>query len=136
MDFMNKKPTDADRFMQRMTSQHSSTSIFSNADGNTSEMTPEQLAAFKERKRQEQKLALMNSIKKQLSYAFQEDRKNLSSILENITDAEQAIKTKREILNHHMSGKAIDSVTDQMKDRLSFDKVHSDVSSVINSIGL
>lgn len=78
----------------------------------------------------------MNSIKKQLSYAFQEDRKNLSSILENITDAEQAIKTKREILNHHMSGKAIDSVTDQMKDHLSFDKVHSDVSSVINSIGL
>ncbi|MEG7283329.1 hypothetical protein [Bacillus sp. 0909A] len=136
MDFMNKKPTDTDRFMQRMTSQHSSTSIFSHADVNTSEMTPEQLAAFKEKKRQEQKLALMNSIKKQLSYAFQEDRKNLSSILENITDAEQAIKTKREILNHHMSGKAIDSVTDKMKDHLSFDKVHSDVSSVINSIGL
>ncbi|WP_336183534.1 hypothetical protein [Bacillus sp. 205(2023)] len=136
MDFMNKKPTDADRFMQRVMSQHSSTSIFSNTNVNTSEMTPEQLAAFKEKKRQEQKLALMNSIKKQLSYAFQEDRKNLSSILENITDAEQAIKTKREILNHHMSGKAIDSVTDQMKDHLSFDKVHSDVSSVINSIGL
>ncbi|MDY7433372.1 hypothetical protein UJ203_16905 [Bacillus sp. V26] len=136
MDFMNKKPTDADRFMQRVMSQHSSTSIFSNTNVNTSEMTPEQLAAFKEKKRQEQKLALMNSIKKQLSYAFQEDRKNLSSILENITDAEQAIKTNREILNHHMSGKAIDSVTDKMKDHLSFDKVHSDVSSVINSIGL
>lgn len=136
MDFMNKKPTDADRFMQRVMSQHSSTSIFSNTNVNTSEMTPEQLAAFKEKKRQEQKLALMNSIKKQLSYAFQEDRKNLSSILENITDAEQAIKTKREIINHHMSGKAIDSVTDKMKDHLSFDKVHSDVSSVINSIGL
>ncbi|KJJ43252.1 hypothetical protein UM89_01935, partial [Bacillus subtilis] len=63
MDFMNKKPTDADRFMQRVTSQHSSTSLFSNAHIDTSEMTPEQLAAFKEKKRQEQKLALMNSIK-------------------------------------------------------------------------
>lgn len=41
MDFMNKKPTDADRFMQRVTSQHSSTSIFSNTNVNTSEMTPD-----------------------------------------------------------------------------------------------
>ncbi|AMA54516.1 hypothetical protein [Bacillus inaquosorum] len=136
MDFMNKKPTDADRFIQRVTSQHSSTSLFSNAHVDTSEMTPEQLAAFKEKKRQEQKMALMNSIKKQLSYAFQEDRKNLSSIHDDITDAEQAVKAKREMLDHHMSGKAIDSVTDQMKDQLSFDKVRSDVSSLVNSIGL
>lgn len=78
----------------------------------------------------------MNSIKKQLSYAFQEDRKNLSSILDHITDTEQAVKTKRDILGHHMSGKAIDSVTDKMKDHLSFDNVRSQVSSVVNSIGL
>ncbi|MCM3157412.1 MULTISPECIES: hypothetical protein [Bacillus] len=136
MDFMNKKPTDADRFMQRVTGQHSSTSLFSNAHVDTSEMTPEQLAAFKEKKRQEQKMALMNSIRKQLSYAFQEDRKNLSSIHDNITDAEQTIKAKREMLGQHMSGKAIDSVTDKMKDQLSFDKVRSDVSSLVNSIGL
>ncbi|MCY9377071.1 hypothetical protein [Bacillus spizizenii] len=136
MDFMNKKPTDADRFMQRVTSQHSNTSLLSNAHLDTSEMTPEQLAAYKEKKRQEQKLALMNSIKKQLSYAFQEDRKNLSSILDHITDTEQAVKTKRDILGHHMSGKAIDSVTDKMKDHLSFDNVRSQVSSVVNSIGL
>ncbi|MDR4433634.1 hypothetical protein [Bacillus tequilensis] len=136
MDFMNKKPTDADRFLQKVTNQHSSTSLFSNAHMATSEMTPEQLAAFKEKKRQEQKLALMNSIKKQLSYAFQEDRKNLSSIYDDLTDAEQAVKAKRELLDHYMSGKAIDSVTDKMKDQLSFDKVRSDVSSLINSIGL
>ncbi|MCY8374121.1 hypothetical protein P8868_16360 [Bacillus inaquosorum] len=136
MDFMNKKPTDADRFIQRVTSQHSSTSLFSNAHVDTSEMTPEQLAAFKEKKREEQKIALMNSIRKQLSYAFQEDRKNLSSIHDNITDAEQAIKAKREMLGQHMSGKAVDSVTDKMKDQLSFDKVRSDVSSLVNSIGL
>ncbi|MCY8199006.1 hypothetical protein MOC25_04720 [Bacillus subtilis] len=136
MDFMNKKPTDADRFMQRVTGQHSSTSLFSNAHVDTSEMTPEQLAAFKEKKRQEQKMALMNSIRKQLSYAFQEDRKNLSSIHDNITVAEQTIKAKREMLGQHMSGKAIDSVTDKMKDQLSFDKVRSDVSSLVNSIGL
>ncbi len=49
---------------------------------------------------------------------------------------DQAVKTKRDILGHHMSGKAIDSVTDKMKDHLSFDNVHSHVSSVINSIGL
>lgn len=53
MDFMNKKPTDADRFMQRVTSQHSNTSLLSNAHLDTSEMTPEQLAAYKEKKRQE-----------------------------------------------------------------------------------
>ncbi|MEC2061514.1 hypothetical protein [Bacillus stercoris] len=136
MNFMNKKPTDADRFMQRVTSQHSSTSLFSNAHLDTSEMTPEQLAVYKEKKKQEQKLALMNSIKKQLSYALQEDRKHLSSILDSITDAEQAVKTKQEMLDHHMSGKAIDSVTDKMKDQLSFDKVRSHVSSAVNSIGL
>ncbi|MFV9830559.1 hypothetical protein ABOZ80_00685 [Bacillus stercoris] len=136
MNFMNKKPTDADRFMQRVTSQHSSTSLFSNAHLDTSEMTPEQLAVYKEKKKQEQKLALMNSIKKQLSYALQEDRKHLSSILDSITDAEQAVKTKREMLDHHMSGKAIDSVTDKMKDQLSFDKVRSHVSIAVNSIGL
>ncbi|MCI3987425.1 hypothetical protein MMJ63_22350, partial [Bacillus vallismortis] len=49
MDFMNKKPTDADRFMQRVTRQHSSTSLFSNAHLDTSKMTPELLAAFKEK---------------------------------------------------------------------------------------
>lgn len=136
MNFMNKKPTDADRFLQRVTSQHSSTSLFSNAHLDTSEMTPEQLAVYKEKKRQEQKLALMNSIKKQLSYALQEDRKHLSSILDSITDAKQAVKTKREMLDHQMSGKAIDSVTDKMKDQLSFDKVRSHVSSAVNSIGL
>ncbi|AFI30668.1 hypothetical protein [Bacillus sp. JS] len=136
MNFMNKKPTDADRFMQSVTSQHSSTSLFSNAHLDTSEMTPEQLAVYKEKKRQEQKLALMNSIKKQLSYALQEDRKHLSSILDSITDAEQAVKTKREMLDHHMSGKAIDSVTDKMKGQLSFDKVRAHVSSAVNSIGL
>ncbi|KFF54961.1 hypothetical protein CM50_00595 [Bacillus subtilis] len=136
MNFMNKKPTDADRFMQRVTSQHSSTSLFSNAHLDTSEMTPEQLAVYKEKKKQEQKLALMNSIKKQLSYALQEDRKHLSSILDSITDAEQAVKTKQEMLDHHMSGKAIDSVTDKMKGQLSFDKVRSHVSSAVNSIGL
>ncbi|GFM15736.1 MULTISPECIES: hypothetical protein [unclassified Bacillus (in: firmicutes)] len=136
MNFMNKKPTDADRFMQRVTSQHSSTSLFSNAHLDTSEMTPEQLAVYKEKKKQEQKLALMNSIKKQLSYALQEDRKHLSSILDSITDAEQTVKTKQEMLDHHMSGKAIDSVTDKMKGQLSFDKVRAHVSSAVNSIGL
>ncbi|WP_238391420.1 hypothetical protein [Bacillus sp. SKDU12] len=98
MDFMNKKPTDADRFLQRVTNQHSNTSLISNAHLDTSHMTPEQLAAYKEKKRQEQKLALMNSIKKQLSYAFQEDRKTLSSIQNHITDAERAVKSKREML--------------------------------------
>ncbi|MGF7534766.1 hypothetical protein AAGG74_13880 [Bacillus mexicanus] len=136
MDFMNKKPTDADRFLQRVTNQHSNTSLFSNAHLDTSQMTPEQLAVYKEKKRQEQKLALMNSIKKQLSYAFQEDRKTLSSIQNHITDAERAVKSKREMLDHHMSGKAIDSVTAKMKDHLSFEKVHSNVSSLVNSIGI
>ncbi|WP_406621173.1 hypothetical protein [Bacillus atrophaeus] len=136
MDFMKRKPTDADRFMQRVTSQHLSTSIFSNAHADTSEMTPEQLAAFKEKKRQEQKTAMMNSIKKQLGYAFEEDRKSLGSILEDISDTGHTIKTKRETLEGNMSGKAIDSVTHKMKDHLSFDKVRSDVASLVNSIGL
>lgn len=46
MEFSKKQPTDADRFLQRMTDTHTSSSIFSQANFNTEDMTPKRAGCF------------------------------------------------------------------------------------------
>ncbi|MDR0124148.1 MULTISPECIES: hypothetical protein [Bacillus] len=136
MEFSKKQPTDADRFLQRMTDTHTSSSIFSQANFHTEDMTPAELAALKAKIKEEQKTALMRAIRHQLQHEFAEDRQEAEDILEQLDTLLVKVYKHKKQIQTHMSGQAIDALTEKIEQRLTFHELKEDVQSVINSIGI
>ncbi|MFS0653861.1 hypothetical protein [Bacillus sp. 179-C3.3 HS] len=136
MEFTKKKPTDADRFLQRLTDTHTTTSIFSNANFDTENMTPAELAALKAKIKEEQKTALAQAIRQYLQNEFAEDRQHAQAIIEQLDTLQSKVRQYKEQISSNMKGKAIDSITEKIDQRLKFNEVKEDVQAVIDSIGL
>lgn len=136
MEFSKKQPTDADRFLQRMTDTHTSSSIFSQANFNTEDMTPAELAALKAKIKEEQKTALIRSIRHQLQNEFAEDRQEAKKIVDLIDDLLINVYKHQRNIQTHMSGEAIDALIEKIEQRLTFFELKEDVQSAIDSIGI
>ncbi|MGN7946184.1 hypothetical protein ACTJJD_14585 [Bacillus sp. 22446] len=136
MEFSKKQPTDADRFLQRMTDTHTSSSIFSQANFNTEDMTPAELAALKAKIKEEQKTALIRAIRHQLQNEFAEDRQEAKKIVDLIDDLLINVYKHQKNIQTHMSGEAIDALIEKIEQRLTFFELKEDVQSAIDSIGI
>ncbi len=136
MEFSKKQPTDADRFLQRMTDTHTSSSIFSKANFNTEDMTPAELAALKAKIKEEQKTALIRAIRHQLQNEFAEDRQEAKKIVDLIDDLLINVYKHQKNIQTHMSGEAIDALIEKIEKRLTFFELKEDVQSAIDSIGI
>ncbi|AKC67917.1 MULTISPECIES: hypothetical protein [Bacillus] len=136
MEFSKKQPTDADRFLQRMTDTHTSSSIFSKANFNTEDMTPAELAALKAKIKEEQKTALIRAIRHQLQNEFAEDRQEAKKIVDLIDDLLINVYKHQRNIQTHMSGEAIDALIEKIEKRLTFFELKEDVQSAIDSIGI
>ncbi|QXJ48816.1 hypothetical protein KIV12_03300 [Bacillus altitudinis] len=136
MEFSKKQPTDADRFLQRVTDTHTSSSIFSQANFNTEDMTPAELAALKAKIKEEQKTALIRAIRHQLQNEFAEDRKEAKKIVDLIDDLLINVYKHQRNIQTHMSGEAIDALIEKIEKRLTFFELKEDVQSAIDSIGI
>ncbi|BDC60628.1 hypothetical protein FBF75_09390 [Bacillus sp. S2(2019)] len=136
MEFSKKQPTDADRFLQRMTDTHTSSSIFSQANFNTEDMTPAELAALKAKIKEEQKTALIRAIRHQLQNEFAEDRQEAKKIVDLIDDLLINVYKHQRNIQTHMSGEAIDALIEKIEQRLTFFELKEDVQSAIDSIGI
>ncbi|MBU8693225.1 hypothetical protein [Bacillus altitudinis] len=136
MEFSKKQPTDADRFLQRVTDTHTSSSIFSQANFNTEDMTPAELAALKAKIKEEQKTALIRAIRQQLQNEFAEDRQEAKKIVDLIDDLLINVYKHQRNIQTHMSGEAIDALIEKIEKRLTFFELKEDVQSAIDSIGI
>ncbi|SFY09917.1 hypothetical protein SAMN04487921_12117 [Bacillus altitudinis] len=136
MEFSKKQPTDADRFLQRVTDTHTSSSIFSQANFNTEDMTPAELAALKAKIKEEQKTALIRAIRYQLQNEFAEDRQEAKKIVDLIDDLLINVYKHQRNIQTHMSGEAIDALIEKIEKRLTFFELKEDVQSAIDSIGI
>lgn len=136
MEFSKKQPTDADRFLQRMTDTHTSSSLFSKANFNTEDMTPAELAALKAKIKEEQKTALIRAIRHQLQNEFAEDRQEAKKIVDLIDDLLINVYKHQRNIQTHMSGEAIDALIEKIEKRLTFFELKEDVQSAIDSIGI
>ncbi|KPN14139.1 hypothetical protein AKG37_08690 [Bacillus australimaris] len=136
MEFSKKQPTDADRFLQRMTDTHTATSIFSQTNFHTEEMTPAELAALKAKIKEEQKTALARAIRHQLQNEFAEDRQEAEKILGLIDELQIKVYKHQNRIQTHMSGQAIDALTEKIEQRLTFVELKEDVQAVIDSIDI
>jgi len=136
MEFSKNQPTDADRFLQRMTDTHTSSSIFSQANFNTEDMTPAELAALKAKIKEEQKTALIRAIRHQLQNEFAEDRQEAKKIVDLIDDLLINVYKHQRNIQTHMSGEAIDALIEKIEKRLTFFELKEDVQSAIDSIGI
>ncbi|MEF3087526.1 hypothetical protein [Bacillus altitudinis] len=136
MEFSKKQPTDADRFLQRVTDTHTSSSIFSQANFNTEDMTPAELAALKAKIKEEQKTALIRAIRHQLQNEFAEDRQEAKKIVDLIDDLLMNVYKHQRNIQTHMSGEAIDALIEKIEQRLTFFELKEDVQSAIDSIGI
>ncbi|MEJ4084886.1 hypothetical protein [Bacillus altitudinis] len=136
MEFTKKQPTDADRFLQRVTDTHTSSSIFSQANFNTEDMTPAELAALKAKIKEEQKTALIRAIRHQLQNEFAEDRQEAKKIVDLIDDLLINVYKHQRNIQTHMSGEAIDALIEKIEKRLTFFELKEDVQSAIDSIGI
>ncbi|MGN7332638.1 hypothetical protein [Bacillus altitudinis] len=136
MEFSKKQPTDADRFLQRVTDTHTSSSIFSQANFNTEDMTPAELAALKAKIKEEQKTALIRAIRHQLQNEFAEDRQEAKKIVDLIDDLLINVYKHKRNIQIHMSGEAIDALIEKIEQRLTFFELKEDVQSAIDSIGI
>ncbi|CAI7727271.1 hypothetical protein HF326_14825 [Bacillus altitudinis MN12] len=136
MEFSKKQPTDADRFLQRVTDTHTSSSIFSQANFNTEDMTPAELAALKAKIKEEQKTALIRAIRHQLQNEFAEDRQEAKKIVDLIDDLLINVYKHQRNIQIHMSGEAIDALIEKIEQRLTFFELKEDVQSAIDSIGI
>ncbi|MEH7692255.1 hypothetical protein [Bacillus altitudinis] len=136
MEFSKKQPTDADRFLQRVTDTHTSSSIFSQANFNTEDMTPAELAALKAKIKEEQKTALIKAIRHQLQNEFAEDRQEAKKIVDLIDDLLINVYKHQKNIQTHMSGEAIDALIEKIEKRLTFFELKEDVQSAIDSIGI
>jgi len=136
MEFSKKQPTDADRFLQRMTDTHTSSSIFSKANFNTEDMTPAELAALKAKIKEEQKTALIRAIRHQLQHEFAEDRQEAKKIVDLIDDLLINVYKHQRNIQTHMSGEAVDALIEKIEQRLTFFELKEDVQSAIDSIGI
>ncbi|MFY0328926.1 hypothetical protein [Bacillus sp. YIM B13410] len=136
MEFSKKQPTDADRFLQRVTDTHTSSSIFSQANFNTEDMTPAELAALKAKIKEEQKTALIRAIRHQLQNEFAEDRQEAKKIVDLIDDLLINVYKHQRNIQTHMSGEAIDALIEKIEKRLTFFELKEDVQSAIYSIGI
>ncbi|MCA0164122.1 MULTISPECIES: hypothetical protein [Bacillus] len=136
MEFSKKQPTDADRFLQRVTDTHTSSSIFSQANFNTEDMTPAELAALKAKIKEEQKTALIRAIRHQLQNEFAEDRQEAKKIVDLIDDLLINVYKHQRNIQTHMSGEAIDALIEKIEKRLTFFELKEDVQSTIDSIGI
>ncbi|MCL4099048.1 hypothetical protein BV454_02392 [Bacillus altitudinis] len=136
MEFSKKQPTDADRFLQRVTDTHTSSSIFSQANFNTEDMTPAELAALKAKIKEEQKTALIRAIRHQLQNEFAEDRQEAKKIVDLIDDLLINVYKHQKNIQTHMSGEAIDALIEKIEKRLTFFELKEDVQSAIDSIGI
>ena len=136
MEFSKKQPTDADRFLQRVTDTHTSSSIFSQANFNTEDMTPAVLAALKAKIKEEQKTALIRAIRHQLQNEFAEDRQEAKKIVDLIDDLLINVYKHQRNIQTHMSGEAIDALIEKIEKRLTFFELKEDVQSAIDSIGI
>ncbi|OLP67023.1 hypothetical protein BACPU_03820 [Bacillus pumilus] len=136
MEFTKKKPTDADRFLQRLTDTHTTTSIFSQANLNTEDMTPAELAALKAKMKEEQKTALTQAIRQYLQNEFAEDRQHAQTIIDQLDTLQSKVADYKGQISSNMKGKAIDSLTEKIDQRLKFNELKEDVQAVIDSIGL
>ncbi|MFI8722883.1 hypothetical protein [Bacillus altitudinis] len=136
MEFSKKQPTDADRFLQRVTDTHTSSSIFSQANFNTEDMTPAELAALKAKIKEEQKTALIRAIRHQLQNEFAEDRQEAKKIVDLIDDLLINVYKHQRNIQPHMSGEAIDALIEKIEKRLTFFELKEDVQSAIDSIGI
>ncbi|MCY7712747.1 hypothetical protein MH052_07085 [Bacillus altitudinis] len=135
MEFSKKQPTDADRFLQRVTDTHTSSSIFSQANF-TEDMTPAELAALKAKIKEEQKTALIRAIRHQLQNEFAEDRQEAKKIVDLIDDLLINVYKHQRNIQTHMSGEAIDALIEKIEKRLTFFELKEDVQSAIDSIGI
>ncbi|MES9768953.1 hypothetical protein [Bacillus altitudinis] len=136
MEFSKKQPTDADRFLQRVTDTHTSSSTFSQANFNTEDMTPAELAALKAKIKEEQKTALIRAIRHQLQNEFAEDRQEAKKIVDLIDDLLINVYKHQRNIQTHMSGEAIDALIEKIEKRLTFFELKEDVQSAIDSIGI
>ncbi|MCY7530235.1 hypothetical protein [Bacillus altitudinis] len=136
MEFSKKQPTDAERFLQRVTDTHTSSSIFSQANFNTEDMTPAELAALKAKIKEEQKTALIRAIRHQLQNEFAEDRQEAKKIVDLIDDLLINVYKHQRNIQTHMSGEAIDALIEKIEKRLTFFELKEDVQSAIDSIGI
>ncbi|MGD6975883.1 hypothetical protein [Bacillus altitudinis] len=136
MEFSKKQPTDADRFLQRVTDTHTSSSIFSQANFNTEDMTPAELAALKAKIKEEQKTALIRAIRHQLQHEFAEDRQEAEKMLDLIDELLVNVYQHKREIQTHMSGEAIDALIEKIEQRLTFFELKEDVQSAIDSIGI
>ncbi|MBD3861446.1 hypothetical protein IEE86_17110 [Bacillus sp. 28A-2] len=136
MEFSKKQPTDADRFLQRMTDTHTSSSIFSKANFNTEDMTPAELAVLKAKIKEEQKTALIRAIRHQLQNEFAEDRQEAEEMLDLIDELLVNVYQHIREIQTHMSGEAIDALIEKIEQRLTFFELKEDVQSAIDSIGI
>lgn len=136
MEFSKKQPTDADRFLQRMTDTHTLSSIFSQANFNTEDMTPAELAALKAKIKEEQKTALIRAIRHQLQNEFAEDRQEAEKMLDLIDELLVNVYQHKREIQTHMSGEAIDALIEKIEQRLTFFELKEDVQSAIDSIGI
>ncbi|MGG0027029.1 hypothetical protein ABEX92_03975 [Bacillus safensis subsp. osmophilus] len=136
MEFSKKQPTDADRFLQRMTDTHTTSSVFSRTNFHTEDMTPAELAALKAKIKEEQKTALIRAIRHQLQNEFAEDRQEAEKILDLIDDLLVKVYKQQQRIHTHMSGEAIDALIEKIEQRLKFYELKEDVQSAINSIGI
>lgn len=136
MEFSKKQPIDAVRFLQRVTDTHTSSSIFSQANFNTEDMTPAELAALKAKIKEEQKTALIRAIRHQLQNEFAEDRQEAKKIVDLIDDLLINVYKHQRNIQTHMSGEAIDALIEKIEKRLTFFELKEDVQSAIDSIGI
>ncbi|MEB2356883.1 hypothetical protein LAV39_04120 [Bacillus pumilus] len=136
MEFSKKQPTDADRFLQRMTDTHTSSSVFSQTNFRTEDMTLAELAALKAKIKEEQKTALSRAIRHQLQHEFAEDRQEAGKILDLIDELQIKVYKHQKRIHTHMSGQAIDALTEKIEQRLKFYELKEDVQSAIDSIGI
>ncbi|TQR23713.1 hypothetical protein [Bacillus safensis] len=136
MEFSKKQPTDADRFLQRMTDTHTTSSVFSQTNFHTEDMTPAELAALKAKIKEEQKTALIRAIRHQLQNEFAEDRQEAEKILGLIDELLVKVYKQQQRIHTHMSGEAIDALIVKIEQRLKFYELKEDVQSAINSIGI
>ncbi|MGD7062021.1 hypothetical protein ACQCU3_10985 [Bacillus altitudinis] len=136
MEFSKKQPTDADRFLQRMTDTHTSSSIFSKANFDTEDMTPAELAALKAKIKEEQKTALIRAIRHQLQHEFAEDRQQAEKMVDLIDELLVNVYQHKREIQTHMAGEAIDALIEKIEQRLTFFELKEDVQSAIDSIGI
>ncbi|MCY1118516.1 hypothetical protein OWO30_09180 [Bacillus safensis] len=136
MEFSKKQPTDADRFLQRMTDTHTTSSVFSQTNFHTEDMTPAELAALKAKIKEEQKTALIRAIRHQLQNEFAEERQEAEKILNLIDELLVKVYKQQQRIHTHMSGQAIDALIEKIEQRLQFYELKEDVQSAINSIGI